>query len=132
MPTTSAVAWRAPMNCTECRQYWPSDWPHRAPSTRPMKSRRRHGGKEMGSGTQAHLSAAARGATTLVLAARLAQQAEARGRESSRWATSGGAPCGYKIAASMVKIAEEALGGEYTVTVNPYPSTTGAMKATMD
>jgi TRAP-type uncharacterized transport system substrate-binding protein len=32
----------------------------------------------------------------------------------------------------MVKIAEDALGGEYTFTVNPYPSTTGAMKAAMD
>ncbi len=32
----------------------------------------------------------------------------------------------------MTKIIEEALGGEYTVTVNPYPSTTAAMKATMD
>jgi TRAP-type uncharacterized transport system substrate-binding protein len=32
----------------------------------------------------------------------------------------------------MTKIAEDALGGEYTVTVNPYPSTTGAMKAAMD
>ncbi|MDH4192098.1 MAG: immunogenic protein, partial [Betaproteobacteria bacterium] len=27
---------------------------------------------------------------------------------------------------------EEALGGQYTITVNPYPSTTGAMKAAMD
>jgi hypothetical protein len=32
----------------------------------------------------------------------------------------------------MVKIVEDALGGEYVVTVNPYPSTTGAMKATMN
>ena len=32
----------------------------------------------------------------------------------------------------MVKVLEDALGGEYTVTVNPYPSTTAAMKATMD
>ena len=32
----------------------------------------------------------------------------------------------------MTKIVEEALGGEYTVTVQPYPSTTGAMKAVMD
>jgi TRAP-type uncharacterized transport system substrate-binding protein len=32
----------------------------------------------------------------------------------------------------MVKVLEDALGGEYTVTVNPYPSTTGAMKAAMD
>ena len=39
---------------------------------------------------------------------------------------------GYKVAASMTKMVEEALGGEYTVTVNPYPSTTGAMKAAMD
>ena len=39
---------------------------------------------------------------------------------------------GYKVAASMVKIVEEALGGEYTVTVQPYPSTTAAMKAAMD
>jgi TRAP transporter TAXI family solute receptor len=39
---------------------------------------------------------------------------------------------GYKVAASMAKVLEQALGGEYTVTVNPYPSTTGAMKAAMD
>jgi TRAP-type uncharacterized transport system substrate-binding protein len=32
----------------------------------------------------------------------------------------------------MAKIIEEALGGEYTVNVNPYPSTTSAMKAVMD
>jgi uncharacterized protein len=32
----------------------------------------------------------------------------------------------------MTKILEEALGGQYTVTVNPYPSTTGAMKAAME
>jgi TRAP-type uncharacterized transport system substrate-binding protein len=32
----------------------------------------------------------------------------------------------------MVRVLEEALGGEYTVTVNPYPSTTAAMKATMN
>ena len=32
----------------------------------------------------------------------------------------------------MTKVLEDALGGEYTVTVNPYPSTTAAMKATMD
>jgi uncharacterized protein len=53
-------------------------------------------------------------------------------RKSIRWATSSTGSYGYKVAASMVKILEEALGGEYTVTVNPYPSTTGAMKATMD
>ena len=31
----------------------------------------------------------------------------------------------------MTKVLEDALGGEYTVTVNPYPSTTAAMKAAM-
>ena len=53
-------------------------------------------------------------------------------RKSIRWATSSVDSYGYKVAASMVKVLEDALGGEYTVTVNPYPSTTGAMKATMD
>jgi len=53
-------------------------------------------------------------------------------RKSIRWATSSTGSYGYKVAAMMVKVLEEALGGEYTVTVNPYPSTTAAMKATMD
>ena len=55
-----------------------------------------------------------------------------RERKSIRWATSQVGSYGYKVAASMAKIVEEALGGEYTVTVHPYPSTTVAMKATMD
>jgi len=58
--------------------------------------------------------------------------AGAQERKSIRWATSSVDSYGYKVAASMVKIAEEALGGQYTITVNPYPSTTGAMKAAMD
>jgi TRAP-type uncharacterized transport system substrate-binding protein len=53
-------------------------------------------------------------------------------RKSIRWATSSVDSYGDKVAASMVKVLEDALGGEYTVTVNPYPSTTGAMKAAMD
>jgi len=56
----------------------------------------------------------------------------AQERKSIRWATSSVDSYGYKVAAAMVKIGEEALGGQYTITVNPYPSTTGAMKATMD
>lgn len=59
-------------------------------------------------------------------------QAEAQERKSIRWATSSTGSYGYKVAASMVKILEDALGGQYIVTVNPYPSTTGAMKAAMD
>ena len=53
-------------------------------------------------------------------------------RQSIRWATSNVGSYGYAVASAMTGILEEALGGEYTVTVNPYPSTTGAMKATMD
>ncbi|HET9903313.1 MAG TPA: TAXI family TRAP transporter solute-binding subunit [Xanthobacteraceae bacterium] len=60
------------------------------------------------------------------------QQAGAQERKSIRWATSNVDSYGYKVAASMVKILEHALGSEYTVTVQPYPSTTGAMKAAMD
>jgi uncharacterized protein len=59
------------------------------------------------------------------------QPADAQ-RKSIRWATSNTGSYGYKVAASMIKVLEDALGGEYTVTVNPYPSTTGAMKALMD
>jgi hypothetical protein len=53
-------------------------------------------------------------------------------RKSIRWATSSTGSYGYKVAASMMQVLDEALGGEYTSTVNPYPSTTGAMKSTMD
>jgi TRAP transporter TAXI family solute receptor len=60
------------------------------------------------------------------------EPADAQERKSIRWATSSVDSYGYKVAASMAKVLEQALGGEYTVTVNPYPSTTGAMKAAMD
>jgi len=79
------------------------------------------------------LSCAATAATVaLMLAAAAPQRADAQERKSIRWSTSSVDSYGYKIAATMVKIAEEALGGEYTITVQPYPSTTGAMKAAMD
>src|SRR5262245_64007727 len=69
-------------------------------------------------------------AGSLVIVA-TSQPAEAQ-RKSIRWATAGVDTYGYKVAASVTKIIEEGLGGEYTVTVNPYPSTTAAMKATME
>jgi uncharacterized protein len=53
-------------------------------------------------------------------------------RKSIRWATSTPGSYGYKVAAQMVKVLEDALGGEYTVTVNPYPSPTVCMKALMN
>src|SRR3954454_9781485 len=67
-----------------------------------------------------------------VLAAAGSQPADAQQRKSIRWAVASIDTYSYKVAASVTKMIEEALGGEYTVTVNPYPSTTAAMKATMD
>lgn len=68
----------------------------------------------------------------VALVATTAPLAQSQERKSIRWATSSVDSYGYKVAAAMVKIAEEALGGEYTITVNPYPATTAAMKAAMD
>ena len=70
-------------------------------------------------------------ALTGVFALSAVKPAEAQ-RKSIRWATSSVDSYGYKVAASMTKMIEEALGGEYTVTVNPYPQTTSAGKAAMD
>ena len=69
-------------------------------------------------------------ATVFMLAA--PQTGDAQQRKSLRWATSSVDSYGYKVAASMTKMVEEALGGEYTVTVNPYPQTTSATKAAME
>jgi len=71
-------------------------------------------------------------ALTAVLALSAAPPADAQQRKSIRWAVASIDTYSYKVAASVTKMIEEALGGEYTVTVNPYPSTTAAMKATMD
>ncbi|MBI2131683.1 MAG: immunogenic protein, partial [Candidatus Tectomicrobia bacterium] len=71
-------------------------------------------------------------ALAAVFAVSMMATAYAQQRKSIRWATSNTGSYGYKVAASMVKVLEEALGSGYTVTVNPYPSTTGAMKAAMD
>ncbi len=60
------------------------------------------------------------------------EPAQAQERKSLRWATSAVGSYGYQIAAQMTKIVEEALGGQYTVTVQPYASPTVAMKAVMD
>ena len=66
------------------------------------------------------------------LAAWSMPSADAQQRKSIRWATASVDSYGYKVAASMTKVVEEALGGEYTVTVNPYPATTSATKAAME
>ncbi|HZM44369.1 MAG TPA: TAXI family TRAP transporter solute-binding subunit [Burkholderiales bacterium] len=71
-------------------------------------------------------------AAVAVLAFSVAAPADAQQRKSIRWTTSQIGSYGYTIAASMAKIVEQALGGEYTVTVHPYTSPTVAMKAVMD
>lgn len=71
-------------------------------------------------------------AVAAVFAVSTLGSAQAQERKSIRWATASTGTYGYKVAASMTRILEEALGGQYVVTVNPYPSTTGAMKAVMD
>jgi len=58
--------------------------------------------------------------------------ANAQERKPMRWATSAVGSYGYMVAASMTRIVEKALGGEYTVTVQPYTSPSVAMKAVMD
>jgi len=67
-----------------------------------------------------------------VFAASAVQTADAQARKSLRWASTQPGSYGYGVAAQMTKIIEEALGGEYTVTVQPYQSPTVAMKAVMD
>ena len=71
-------------------------------------------------------------AAVAVLALAALTPAGAQERKSLRWTTSQVGSYGYTIAASMVKIAETALGGEYTITVQPYTSPTVAMKAVMN
>ena len=74
---------------------------------------------------------AAAGVAALLAAAALTG-AEAQERKSIRWSTAQVGSYGYTIAASMAKVLEQALGGEYTVTVQPYQSPTVSMKAVMD
>src|SRR5690606_14566797 len=86
----------------------------------------------MMSRSRVSLLAASAAALALTFSTLAVDPAAAQERKSLRWATSSVDSYGYKIAATMAEVTEKALGGEYTVTVNPYPSTTGAMKAVMD
>ena len=70
--------------------------------------------------------------TAAIAAGAALHPAAAQERKSIRWATAQVGTYGYMVAASMVRIAETALGGEYTVTVQPYATPTVAMKAVMD
>ena len=79
--------------------------------------------------TKKYLALTAAAALAALLAV---QSADAQERKSIRWATSSVDSYGYKVAASLTKMVEEALGGQYTVTVHPYPQTTMATKEAMD
>jgi uncharacterized protein len=78
------------------------------------------------------LLGAATAVAAVLAASALAPPADAQQRKSLRWTTSQVGSYGYTVAASMAKVLEQALGGEYTVTVQPYPSPTVAMKAVMN
>jgi hypothetical protein len=73
----------------------------------------------------------AAGAAAVLVAAAM-PTADAQERKSIRWSTAQVGSYGYTIAASMAKVLEQALGGEYTVTVQPYQSPTVSMKAVMN
>lgn len=77
-------------------------------------------------------SASAAAAIAAVFAVSAIGLAYAQERKSIRWATSNTGSYGYKVAASMTRLLEEVLGGEYTITVQPYRSTTAAKKDAMD
>ena len=81
---------------------------------------------------RSHWLALSAAGLAVAIVATASPPAQSQERKSIRWSTSSVDSYGYKVAAAMVKVAEEALGGEYTITVNPYPATTAAMKAAMD
>jgi TRAP transporter TAXI family solute receptor len=58
--------------------------------------------------------------------------ADAQQRKSLRWTTAQVGTYGYQIAAATAKILEQALGGEYTVVVQPFKSPIVSMKAVMN
>jgi len=53
-------------------------------------------------------------------------------RQSIRWATSNTGSYGYMVGSAMAQVLERELGDDVVVTVQPYPSTTAAMKAAME
>jgi TRAP-type uncharacterized transport system substrate-binding protein len=71
-------------------------------------------------------------AGTLALSAQQSADVSAPQRKTLRWATSPVGSYGNTVAASITKIVERALGDEYFAAVNPYPSTTVAMRMAMD
>jgi len=71
-------------------------------------------------------------AVAAVFAFSAMDQAYAAERKSLRLATAQVGTYGYKVSAQLAQVLEKGLGGEYTITVNPYPSPTVSMKALMN
>lgn len=67
---------------------------------------------------------------TLSLSLAAVQPAEAR--ETLRFATSNVGSYGYAVGNVLSEILQQNLGDEYAVVVQPYPSTSGAMRSVMD
>lgn len=86
----------------------------------------------MTAGSRSAIPLAAAAAVMAGLAVWGLPPAEAQQRKSLRWSTAKVGSYGYAVANSMAKVLEKALGGEYAVTVEPYPSPTVAMKAVMN
>lgn len=59
------------------------------------------------------------------------QSADAQ-RTTLRWATSDVGSYGYAVGSLISEVLQENLGDDYAVVVQPFPSTTAAMKATMN
>lgn len=70
--------------------------------------------------------------TAALLAVSSMSTAAAQDRQSVRWATSDTGSYGYSVGSLISQVLEQNLEGNYAVTVQPYPSTTAAMKATMN
>ena len=75
---------------------------------------------------------AAVGVLWAAVAGMAAAPAGQAGRVPIRWATADVGSYGYAVASAMVEVLNRELPREYAVTVNPYPSTTAAMKAVMN
>lgn len=59
------------------------------------------------------------------------QPADAQQRQALRWTTTPVGSHGYKAGMALAKVAEQALGVDYAVSVTPYTSPVVAMKAVM-
>jgi uncharacterized protein len=68
---------------------------------------------------------------TLTLSLAAIQPAEAQ-RQTLRFATSNVGSYGYAVGTLLSEILQQNLGRDYAVVVQPYPSTTGAMRSVMD